>query len=65
MRTRTIEDALLGELREAVTSHYGHRLACIVLFGSRARGEACPDSDYDVLVVLRMGMSIPDVNGAR
>ncbi len=24
----------------------------IVLFGSRARGEAAPDSDYDLLVVL-------------
>ena len=25
----------------------------LILFGSRARGDARPDSDYDVMVVLR------------
>ena len=32
---------------------YGDRLARTVLFGSHARGDARPDSDVDVLVVLR------------
>lgn len=31
---------------------YGSRLERLVLFGSYARGEARPDSDIDVLVVL-------------
>lgn len=31
---------------------YGPRLERVVLFGSRARGDAWPDSDYDVAVFL-------------
>lgn len=36
----------------AVEDAYGARLHAIHLFGSRARGDARPDSDYDVAVVL-------------
>ena len=36
---------LLGEL-------YGDRLNEVLLFGSQARGDALPDSDIDMLVVL-------------
>jgi predicted nucleotidyltransferase len=32
---------------------YGYRLERAVLFGSRARGDARPDSDYDVAVFIR------------
>ena len=31
---------------------YGENLERVVLFGSRARGDARPDSDYDVAVFL-------------
>ena len=37
----------------AVRALYGDRVERIVLFGSRARGDARPDSDYDVAVFLR------------
>jgi predicted nucleotidyltransferase len=37
-----------GRLREI----YGPRLQRLILFGSRARGDARPDSDVDLLVVL-------------
>src|SRR3712207_9411507 len=37
----------------AVAEAYGDRLERVVLYGSRARGDARPDSDYDVAVFLR------------
>ena len=33
----------------------------LILFGSRARGEARPDSDYDVAVLLRDDRDVPRV----
>ena len=39
--------------RAAVADLYGERVERVVLFGSRARGDARPDSDYDVAVFLR------------
>jgi predicted nucleotidyltransferase len=41
-----------SRLRQALASAYGHRLERAVLFGSRARGDAQSDSDYDVAVFL-------------
>ena len=46
-------DPILGRFRAAVTEIYRGRVARVVLFGSRARGDAGPDSDYDVAVFLR------------
>jgi uncharacterized protein len=46
-------DPILKRFRDAVSGIYGDRLARVVLFGSRARGDAEPDSDYDVAVFLR------------
>ena len=40
-------------LAERVRRALGNRVRRIILFGSRARGEAGPDSDFDLLVVLR------------
>jgi len=44
---------ILREFRSGLERLYGPRLANVVLFGSRARHEARPDSDIDLLVVLR------------
>lgn len=38
------------ELLDPVVAYFRPR--CVILFGSAARGEAGPDSDYDLLVVL-------------
>ena len=54
---RAPDDPVLQRFRAAVAETYGPRVARVVLFGSRARGEARPDSDYDVAVFLT---SLPD-----
>ena len=47
------DDPVLTHFRAAVGQIYGERVERVVLFGSRARGDAQPDSDYDVAVFLR------------
>jgi uncharacterized protein len=49
----TIVDPVLSRFRAALDEVYGDRIERVVLFGSRARGEARPDSDYDVVVFLK------------
>ena len=44
--------AALDEAKACLESLYGDRLARVVLYGSYARGDARPDSDVDLLVVL-------------
>jgi predicted nucleotidyltransferase len=44
---------VLRKLCAILDQVYGDRLARVALFGSRARGEARPDSDFDVAVFLR------------
>ena len=43
---------ILTEFQQGLEEIYGRRLAGLVLFGSQARGDALPDSDIDVMVVL-------------
>ncbi len=44
---------ILSELKQRLRSLYGDTLVKMVLYGSQARGDAVPDSDVDVLVVLK------------
>lgn len=44
--------AATKELKERLTGQFGARLVRTTLFGSWARGDAGPDSDVDVLVVV-------------
>ena len=51
-----MNDALapvLQQLRAGFEAQYGDRLDRVLLYGSQARGDAGPESDVDVLVVLR------------
>src|SRR5207247_1562686 len=43
---------LLRRLRSELERLYGDRLERVRLYGSRARGDARPDSDWDVAVIL-------------
>jgi predicted nucleotidyltransferase len=46
-------DPILKRFRAALDPMYGERIERVVLFGSRARGDARQDSDYDVAVFLQ------------
>jgi predicted nucleotidyltransferase len=47
------DDPILKRFRAALDTLYGDRIERVVLFGSRARGDARKDSDYDVAVFLK------------
>lgn len=53
MPTSPANDPILRRFRVALDGVYGDRIERVVLFGSRARGDAHTDSDYDVAVFLR------------
>src|SRR5580658_8502266 len=45
MTSSPASDPILKRFRAAVQERYGDRIERVVLFGSRARGDAQPDSD--------------------
>ena len=45
-------DPKLAQIASALREQFGARLVSALLFGSRARGDERPDSDYDVAVFL-------------
>ena len=49
---QSVNDPILKRFRAALDEMDGERLERVVLFGSRARGDAREDSDYDVAVFL-------------
>lgn len=46
------EEKVFSSVVEAFKQQLGDHLEKLILFGSRARGEATIDSDYDLLVVV-------------
>jgi predicted nucleotidyltransferase len=57
VKTSTI-DPILKSFRDALAELYGPALDRVVLFGSRARGDAKEDSDYDVAVFLKQAADL-------
>lgn len=47
------KDRLINHIKERLEKAYGERLQGVVLYGSEARGDATPDSDIDLLVLLK------------
>ena len=71
--TDTDLKTVLPDLKQALRDTYGDRLARLILFGSQARGQAGPESDVDVAVLLdgeikpsreidRLGYILADLN---
>ncbi len=57
MAATPANDPVLHRFKAALYEIYGGQLDRVVLFGSRARGDAQDDSDYDVAVFLK---ALPD-----
>jgi uncharacterized protein len=53
MSATAVSDPVLVRFRKALGEIYGDRLERVMLYGSRARGDAHAESDYDVAVFLR------------
>ena len=48
-----VVDPVMLRFRAALDAAFGARIERVVLFGSRARGDHRPESDYDVAVFLK------------
>jgi predicted nucleotidyltransferase len=44
---------ILAKFRADLNAMYGERIERVVLYGSRARGDAKPDSEYDIAVFIK------------
>ena len=55
---------ILAEFRNALLGRLPGHIRRLVLFGSRARGDAAPDSDFDIAVVIT-GHDVRLENGYR
>jgi uncharacterized protein len=52
MSETALADPIFARLKKELEALYGSRLKRALLYGSRARGDHLPDSDYDILVIL-------------
>jgi uncharacterized protein len=53
--------AILRVLRQGLVQTIGYELEQVILYGSQARGESRPDSDIDVLIIIRGTINYPDL----
>ncbi|MBD3307366.1 nucleotidyltransferase domain-containing protein [candidate division KSB3 bacterium] len=49
---QTQHDDILQRFVQTLQAQLGDHLRQVILFGSRARGDNAPDSDYDCLVIV-------------
>ena len=59
--THTQLPKIVRSLRRELKRIFGDQLEMVILYGSQARGEARPDSDIDILVVVRDELDYGDL----
>ncbi len=52
---------ILKQLKKELMQIYGDQIHSILLYGSRARGDERPDSDIDILIVLKNEFSYSEM----
>ncbi len=53
-------DPVLLRIKQGLASMYGPRLSGVILYGSKARGDNRPDSDIDLLILVRDKIDWPE-----
>ena len=53
------ETTWLAEYRRALSEHHPGAVVRMVVYGSKARGESHPDSDVDILLIVKNDGLIP------
>jgi len=51
---------IIGLIKNWFKTHYSEQVVQIILYGSQARGEAKPDSDIDLLIVMKCAFNYAD-----
>lgn len=64
MSLTAAEQQALDAHMEALRKAFGERLERVILYGSKARGDDHPESDVDVLAVLRDEVTRDDMRAA-
>ncbi|MEZ4529090.1 MAG: nucleotidyltransferase domain-containing protein [Desulfobacterales bacterium] len=44
---------LVKEIKKLLLAEFGNEIQNVILYGSRSKGTSVPDSDYDILVILK------------
>ena len=55
-----VTDSVVSEFAKRVRRVLGSKVHAVYWFGSRARGEGVPDSDYDILLESAVPLSIQE-----
>jgi predicted nucleotidyltransferase len=51
--SQKLDSEIAQKLKDVLSQRFGNIFDRIILFGSRSWGNARPDSDYDILIVLK------------